>query len=59
MRENGYNKRYNVEIFEVGDIISVGKIELKQIIDNFIAKPHPDRHQLLSKYGILIGLSLQ
>ena len=24
MRENGYNKRYNVEIFEVGDIISVG-----------------------------------
>ena len=61
-----YNKRQNVEIFEVGDIISVGiphkdraKTDNKRLYCRIIAKPHPDRHQLLSKYGILIGFSLQ
>ena len=58
-----YNKRHNVEIFEVRDIISVGipredraKTDNKRLYCRIIAKPHPDRHQLLSQYGILIGL---
>ena len=58
-----YNKRHNVEIFEVGDIISIcipredkAKIDNKRLYCRIIARPHPDRHQLLSKYGILIGL---
>ena len=58
-----YNKRHNVEIFELGDIISVGiprenraKTDDRRLYCRIIAKQHPDRHQLLSKYGILIGL---
>ena len=50
--------------FVVGDIISVGipredrtkTDDNKRLYCRIIAKPHPDRHQLLSKYGILIGL---
>ena len=62
-RNTRYNKRHNVEIFEVEDIISVGipredraKTDNKRLYCRIIAKPHPDRHQLLSQYGILIGL---
>ena len=58
-----YNRRHNVEIFEVGDIISVGipqedraKTDNKRHCCRIIMKPHPDRHQLLSQYGILIVL---
>ena len=50
--------------FVVGDIISVGipredrtkTDDNKRLYCRIIAKPHPDRHQLLSKYGILIYL---
>ena len=58
-----YNKCHNVEIFEIGDIISVGisredraKTDNRRLYCRIIARPHPHRHKLLSKYGILIGL---
>jgi len=58
-----YNKRHAVHIFDVGDMVSVGipredraKTDNKRLYAKVIAKPQPERHQLLTKYGVLVNL---
>lgn len=58
-----YNTRHHVEIFNIGDLISVGipredraKTDNKRLYCRIFDKPQPERHRLVSKYGILKGL---
>jgi len=60
-----YNTRHQVEVFMVGDIVSVGipredraKTDNKRLYCKIIAKPQPERHHLHFKFGVLAILYL-
>lgn len=57
---NCYNQQHAVYVFFIGDIVSVGipqedraKTDNKRLYAKIIGKLQPERHQLLTKYGVL------
>ncbi|KAF8422259.1 hypothetical protein EV426DRAFT_176299 [Tirmania nivea] len=57
---NRYNKRFQIESFEVNAIVSLhiprqdrGTLDYPRLYARILAQPHPGRYQLQTQYGIL------